>query len=198
LPKKTFECADLAGAKLITQVKGNQKALLGQIKHGCKIQKPVDTIVEDWEKSHGRLEQRGYEVFSALPMLNKWQEDWSYIQNIIRVTRFRQRLYGGEEPSQEVTYYASNASFSAQEYSQYIRQHWFVENKMHHVKDVSFQEDKTVKRVNPFIFSACIDFSLNRLRKNKDMSIKQKIYQSSLNVFSFLEDNKYFDLISTP
>jgi predicted transposase YbfD/YdcC len=92
----------------------------------------------------------------------------------------------------------SNASLSAQEYSRFIRHHWFVENKMHYVKDVSFQEDKTVKRVNPFIFFACIDFSLNRLRKNKDISIKQKIYQSSLDVFSFLKNNKYFNLTSTP
>jgi hypothetical protein len=198
LPKKTFEYAAIAGATLITQVKENQKSLLHQIKHGCRVQKPVSEVIDDWEKAHGRLEQRCYEVFDALPMLKNWNKEWPHIVQIIRVTRHRERLRVDKKPSQEVSYYVSNAPLTKEKYGQYIRQHWFVENKLHHVKDVAFQEDKTVKRVNPFIFSTCIDFSLNRLRAVANNSNKQKIYRASLDIFKFLEDNKLLELISTP
>ncbi len=198
MPKKTFECAATAGATLITQVKGNQQSLLNQVEHGCKIQKFVDVFVEDLDKAHGRLEQRGYEVFDALPMLKKWKKDWPYIVNIIRVTRYRERLRVDKTPSEEVSYYVSNVSLKAEEYGQYIRRHWLIENKVHHVKDVAFQEDKTVKRVNPFIFSTCIDFSLNRLRSIKNNSIRQNVYGASLDIFRFLDRNQSLKLISTP
>jgi hypothetical protein len=83
LSKKTFECAEVKGATFITQVKDNQEELRKQIEHGCRVQSSVDQWIDRLDKAHGRIEQRKYEVYTALPMLNKWEKDWPYIRYII-------------------------------------------------------------------------------------------------------------------
>ena len=198
MPKKTFECAQKAQAILITQVKNNQKALADQLKHGCALQKPLATQTDPLEKAHGRLEQRTYEVFSALPMLKKWQNDWGLVTAIIRVTRHRERFKSPQKRTQDVHYYVSNRLISVEKYAKAIRQHWFIENKLHYVKDVSFQEDKGQRRINPALFSTCIDFALNRLRKSGCDNIKKKIYELSLNINNLIGEGGFMDNSSTP
>lgn len=196
--QKKFECAELANAILLTQVKENQKVLLKQLKHGCHIQRPLSFHDGGGEKAHGRLERRQYEVFSSRPMLDKWQNEWGSIAQVIRVTRFRQRLNSTQQETKEVHYYVANRSLSAELSSQAIRRHWYIENKLHYVKDVAFQEDVQTKRVNPFIFSTCIDLALNRLRKSECKNIKNKIYEFSLNIKNLLHDTIVTSDISTP
>jgi len=79
IAKKTFELASKAGARLVVQLKNNQKELLKQVKHGCKIEKPISSYKEDPTKKHGRLEERSYEVFKTRNMLLKWQKEWPYV-----------------------------------------------------------------------------------------------------------------------
>ncbi len=198
MPKKTFEYADLAQAILLTQIKENQKTLLKQVEHGCHIQRCLAFHDDGWEKAHGRLERRQYEVFSSRPMLNKWQNEWGSIEQIIRVTRFRQRLSSQQKETEEVHYYGSNRSLPVETSSQAIRRHWYIENKLHYVKDVAFQEDANIKRVNPFIFATCIDFALNRLRKSGCKNIKNKIYEISLNIENLIKSSIITSDTSTP
>jgi predicted transposase YbfD/YdcC len=180
LPKKTLELAENAGATLITQVKDNQKTLHNQIKHGCSVQQTEDVFEEDVTKQHGRIEKRKYEVFNALPMLEKWKGDWPYIRKIIKVTRYREEK--GKKASEEISYYVTNdkEGLRASGYGQCIRNHWFIENKLHYVKDHVLKEDFSPKRVNPFTFSICADFGLNIMRSNGDANIKKAIYRNSL------------------
>jgi hypothetical protein len=49
--------ASEAEAIFVTQVKDNQKSLLNQIKHGCKVNKPADSFADNIDKTHGRVEQ---------------------------------------------------------------------------------------------------------------------------------------------
>lgn len=198
IAKKTFEYARKAQAILIVQLKKNQKHLAQQVKHGCCLQKPLAIQKDQLEKAHGRLEQRTYEVFSARPMLEKWQNDWGLVTNIIRVTRYRERLNSTQKSTQEVHYYVSNSLLSVEKYARAIRQHWYIENKLHHVKDVSFQEDKGLRRINPGIFSTCIDFALNRLRYSGCNNIKRKIYELSLNIKNLLKNECLMIKTSTP
>lgn len=180
MPKKTFENAETAQAVLITQVKNNQKDLREQIIHGCAIQKRIDVFEEPLEKAHGRLEKRIYEVFLAQPMLNKWENDWPYLRHIIRVTRQRDLLNRTEKERQTVSYYVTNGKLSAAEYGKYIRQHWSIENKLHHVKDVAFQEDRQTKRCNPGIYSTCMNWSLNIMKIEKCENIKKRLMKNSM------------------
>jgi predicted transposase YbfD/YdcC len=123
-------------------------------------------------------------------MLKKWQNDWGLVTNIIRVTRYRERLNSSQESTQEVHYYVSNRLLPVEKYARAIRQHWYIENKLHHVKDVAFQEDRGLRRVNPALFSTCIDFALNRLRYSGELNIKGKLYEISLNIKNLLNNEK--------
>ncbi|GHU12096.1 hypothetical protein FACS189449_05020 [Alphaproteobacteria bacterium] len=179
MPKKTFESAEDAKAILITQVKNNQPSLLNQIELGCSICKPTAVIENDLDKEHGRIEQR--------PMLNKWQDEWPFLRKIIRVTRVREEVGVDEKPSITTSYYVSNGELEPEKYVKCIREHWFIENKLHHVKDATFREDFTVKRVNPCIFSICIDFALNIMRINKEKNIRKALYCNSMNFMRCFE-----------
>ena len=181
--KKTFEIAEEAGAIFITQAKDNQSSLLQQISHKSKIDKAYDKYEEDIEKGHGRIDKRFYEVFDAQPMLKKWPE-WHKIQSVIRVTRKRDvycRMENIYKSSIETSYYVCNRKLSAVSFGKHIRQHWYIENKQHYVKDVSFREDYNRKEYNAVNFSLCIDFALNILKFNNFKNIKGALYCMSLN-----------------
>ena len=185
MPKKTFERAEIAGAILITQAKDNQEALRKQLEHGCRMQEPIASYVENAEKSHGRIEQRTYEIFKAMPMLNKWQKDWPYIRKVIRVTRCREEIRKSK-PTITIHYYVSNRELKPEKYAKYIREHWWTENKLNHVKDVAFLEDSLIKHCNPYIYSTCIDIALNIMRINNIKNIKSTLYRNALDFQGFL------------
>lgn len=156
---------------------------------GVRFKHRSSVMLMIWIKPMDVLVLRTYEVFESMPMLKNWSTEWPSIAQIIRVTRYRERLRSKQTPSHSVHYYVSNSCMSALEYAHFIRQHWFIENKLHYVKDVAFQEDSHVKRVNPFIYSTCIDIGLNKLRALKMKNIKNTLYKASLDFFGFLEIN---------
>jgi predicted transposase YbfD/YdcC len=155
---------------LITQVKDNQGTLRKQLEHGIKIQKVVDRFESEWECAHGRIEHRTYEVFEAEKCLKKFPE-WKEIRQMIRVRRVRE-IKGGKKTIEE-SIYVCNGILSAKDYSTYIRMHWLIENGLNYVKDVSFLEDSSKRHVNPTVFSTCISFALNIIRKNFDFNSKK-------------------------
>ena len=174
---------------MITQVKDNQETLRKQLEHGMRIQKPIDRFESEWECEHGRIEKRIYEVFEASTCLRKFSE-WKEIHQMIRVHRVRE-IKGGKRSIEEPTY-VCNDSLSAKEYAKYIREHWGIENKLNHVKDVSFLEDKMKRHINPVNFSRCISFALNIIRKNfnfdskKAPSIRGILFENSMKIENVL------------
>ncbi|MDR2794852.1 MAG: hypothetical protein LBB12_03680, partial [Holosporaceae bacterium] len=74
--------------------------------------------------------------------------------------------------------------------AKYIREHWFIENKLHHVKDATFREDFTVKIVKPFAFSCIIDFAILLLRYWKICNLRDATYRFSLDCTSLLKKFK--------
>ncbi|MDR1208100.1 MAG: hypothetical protein LBJ89_01980 [Holosporales bacterium] len=75
-------------------------------------------------------------------------------------------------------YYIINKVINISELASCIRKHWFVENKLHYVKNHTTREDFTVKRVNPYIFSICIDAALNIMRHEGITNISEKTYSN--------------------
>lgn len=178
--KKNFEIADERNIGLLIQIKENQDSLLKQVAHGCNRSKPLDVQEDPWEKGHGRFEQRTYEAFEASEILRKWPE-WRHVKRIIRVTRLRERIGIDKKSMIEVSYYGSNRCLSIKEFAKDIREHWWCENKNHHVKDTAFQEDKTTKRIKAFNFAVLISIALNILRVNESENIRGDIYKNTMN-----------------
>jgi predicted transposase YbfD/YdcC len=88
---------------------------------------------------HGRVEERRYWVVSALSGFSETQ-DWLGLQSLGMVER--QRTWAGKT-TVEVHYYLTSLAGSGQQFGEAVRTHWSVENGLHWVLDVAFQEDQS-------------------------------------------------------
>jgi len=64
------------------------------------------------------------------------------LKSIIKITSNREVIISGKK-STETRYYISSIVKPAEAFNGLIRQHWGVENKLHWVLDVNFNEDKS-------------------------------------------------------
>jgi hypothetical protein len=147
-----------------------------QVRLNCIRNKPVFTHEDEWEKCHGRLEKRTYQVYQA--QLGYLGKEWPFIRRIVEVTRYREVT--GETPSITTSYYVSNGGIDDDKYPECIRKHWFIENKNHYVRDATLREDFTVKRRNPVIFATCLSTGLNIMRSCGETNISGATYINSL------------------
>ncbi|WP_413166690.1 ISAs1 family transposase [Capilliphycus salinus ALCB114379] len=118
---------------LIT-VKKNQKKLYQALESITDSEQPFSINIEQ-EKSHGRQIKRQVSVFKSIEPL---KSNWCGIQSLIRVKRWGKR---GDKDDHQVAYYISSLLEKAEVFATRIRGHWQIENQLHWVKDVIFQED---------------------------------------------------------
>lgn len=95
---------------------------------------------------------------------------WARIHSLIRVERVGTR--GGKQ-YHEVVCYISSLTCTAKEFACGIRGHWGIENRLHWVKDVVFNEDDSTIRAGnaPGNLSILKAIALNLLRRNGYASI---------------------------
>jgi predicted transposase YbfD/YdcC len=86
----------------------------------------------------------------------------------------------------ETVYYISTIILSAEEFCKAVRNHWGIENRNHHVRDVSMNEDKSRIRNNPGIFAILKSFALNILRVNKVKNIADELYYNCISIVNIL------------
>jgi len=128
---------------------------------------------------HGRVEVR---MLWALcdPDLNAYAGSageagvpWPWLAQVCRVERQRIVLATGgviADESREVTYYITSRSpdrADARTLADLIRGHWGIENKTHHVRDVTFGEDACQIRTGaaPQVRAACLNVVMALLRR---------------------------------
>jgi len=73
----------------------------------------------------------------------------------------------------EVAYYVTNFRIAAHHAAIAVRHHWHVENTLHYIRDVTFQEDQSRIRHNPGVFARLRSFAYNVLRHNKARTFSQ-------------------------
>lgn len=129
------------GADYILAVKDNQEHLRKDITSSFAILKSNDTF-EQTEKNSGRIESRKCSIINNLKMIAN-KEQWKEIKSIIQIES--KRTIAGQEQEQ-TRYYISSLNKTAEEMNALIRSHWNVENNLHWVLDVNFDEDKSRKR----------------------------------------------------
>lgn len=89
-------------------------------------------------KGHGRREGR---TVTTSTWLNEYHRRWPQLAQVVQVQRER-RIKG--ETTVEVAYYITSLGrdrADAARLGQLIRSHWEIENRLHHVRDVTFGED---------------------------------------------------------
>ena len=80
-----------------------------------------------------------------------------------------------------VSFYACQIKLDAKTFSQAVRNHWAIENRSHHVRDVTFGEDRCRTRIKPLHFARFRSFAINILRANGVENIARELYLNALN-----------------
>jgi predicted transposase YbfD/YdcC len=152
---------------LIT-VKANQIKLYNRLKDLAKIQRPL-TVYQSKDYSHGRYIIRKISVFNGKNVRHK---NYPHLESFIQVERIGFR---GEKEYNETIYYISSQKLKAEIFAERIKGHWLIENQVHWVKDVIFNEDKSrIKDKNVAgKFSLLITLCMNIYRSLGFISIKE-------------------------
>lgn len=85
-------------------------------------------------KAHGRIEER---IVRVLP-LNEPRSGWRDLRTFVMIDRTRQV---GNKTTTERHYYITSLKPDAKKLANIIRAHWRIENNLHWVLDVAFDED---------------------------------------------------------
>jgi predicted transposase YbfD/YdcC len=124
--------------------------------------------------SHGRYEWREAVVAPAADMARA--HDFPGIQAVARVTS--RRRVAGKDAQVAVRYFLLSRRLSASRLLEVVRQHWTIENQLHWVLDVVFDEDRARNRKDhgPENISILRKLALNLLRSHPDKaSIRRKV-----------------------
>lgn len=126
----------VSGNDYVIQVKGNQKKLKEAIVEKYEHESADERYFSE-EKNKGRTEKREIHLFKNVKGTEFTK--WSSIRDVIVIKRSGFRDGKGYEALHY--YISSKSNMTAKEYGEVIRKHWYIENKLHWVKDVILYED---------------------------------------------------------
>ena len=181
----------------VLQLKANQKNFYEDVyaMFDEKYMDETDTNCEyevfcTVEKSHGRIEKRTCYVLNEIEFFTDYLAEWKGLKKIFAVKREVER--SGEKTS-EISCYLSSKNTTAENLLSYTRKHWQIES-MHHILDVSYDEDKCR------LYSQRAQENLNIFRKmgisiHKNY-LKEKKQTVKSNMFNcLLNDNLLLEVI---
>jgi predicted transposase YbfD/YdcC len=140
-----------AKGQYVLQVKDNQPTLHDKVQGVLNL--AILDKMKDWKGScfqdvdagHGRIETRRAWLTTEVENLGpELLALWPSVKAIVAVERTREVM--GKEPRTSIErhhYILSDARCTAERAAQIIRAHWQIENGLHHVLDVSFNEDQS-------------------------------------------------------
>lgn len=167
-----------AGGDYLLAVKDNQPGLYTAVKTlmdeailEC-FQGIGHDYYEQTDGDHGRIETRRVWVCDEVKWL-KMAGDWAGLRQMVVVDSRREER--GKVSSERRYYIASHRRMDARKASQAIRGHWGIENQVHWMLDVTFNEDQSrIRRGHgPENFSRLRRMVLNKLRAYQDPSGKK-------------------------
>jgi predicted transposase YbfD/YdcC len=157
------------GADYTLALKENQKELYRQVKETfewkeadkwCDI--PSDDTKTGYEKGHGRITMWECSLITAIDWLYQ-KSEWKNIKSIVKVRCHSEKMDTKNDKwlpeTIEDRYYISSLALPAAEMGQIIRAHWYVENNLHWMLDVVFDEDNDQKKTGN------VPLNMNVLRK---------------------------------
>jgi predicted transposase YbfD/YdcC len=147
-------------ADYLLSLKGNQGNLVEQVEDSFRFL-PVSAFDEELDYGHGRVETRRCSVVSDLSLIES-KEEWTGLKALVKIESERYIKSTGET-EKETRLYISSLQADAELINRSVRAHWGVENSLHWVLDVGFNEDNSRKRTG---FAAQNYSLLNRIALN--------------------------------
>lgn len=146
-----------------------------------------------FEKNHGRYEHRYYKICNDPFCLSRLEQEWTFIKSVGHVRQIRipierdiegnditpdletflkqgsvrrQKPIPGDEINRDIQDVGmiSDLNMTAAEMGKIKRNHWTVENKLHHVLDDTFREDRSPARKSKNNLALIRKFTYNILK----------------------------------
>jgi predicted transposase YbfD/YdcC len=134
-----------AGADFIVGIKGNQGNLEAEIRNDFEQANAIQydstelKCYKTIDKGHGRIEIRHICVTQDLDWL--LQKDTWNLKSLVEV---RSERISNNKNEVGVLYYGSSREGTPQQFANWVREHWGIENRLHYVVDVVFEEDASL------------------------------------------------------
>ena len=177
-------------------LKGNQESLHEEVKYFFDEAKAADfedvehSYFESVEKDHGRIEIRRAWVVEddAIRWLEK-EDQWPGLKSIAAIES--ERRIGGKT-TVETRYFISSIAGGAAKLVSAARKHWGIENSLHYVLDVTFNEDASRIRKDhaPENLATLRKIVINLIKrqKNTKASIRSRLRKAAW-------DNSYLETL---
>ena len=169
--KKIAEAIIAAKADYVLTLKDNQPTLSQEVREffesaqadGFRGTRHDQTETEDG--GHGRIEVR--RVFASDDI--DWMADKTVWKGLRSVVMIESERTVGEKTSYERRYYLSSLAPDAAVIGERVRGHWGIENQLHWVLDMAFDEDRSrIRRGHgPDNFALLRKIALNLLKQEK-------------------------------
>jgi len=144
------------GADYVMTVKANMPTLYQQLK---KLPWSQIASVSSVGNDHGRRARRTIKVALA--------PAWIGFEGAAQVAQLRRTVVKKGKKTIEVVYLiTSDRMASPQTLAAWVRRHWHIENKLHWVRDVTYQEDKSLVRTGnaPRVMASLRSLAISILR----------------------------------
>lgn len=193
---KLLEQLDIAGAVVTIDAMGCQKKIAQQITHqggdyvlslkgnqgefhkdvAAWFASPLSTqeAVVEVDAGHGRIETRQLRASSDIQWLKARHPDWFGLQSIVEVTSKREWQ---EKAETETRYFISSLdAHDPVHLGRAVRAHWGIENSLHWVLDVAFDEDRNRARKGHSAANLAVvrHLALNLIKQEKTTKVGVK------------------------
>jgi len=163
-------------ADYVLQVKNNQPTLMKTIAEILDEHEATEFAAKSvrqrttTERNRGRVETRTCTVCPAPATL---RNKWTGLKTIGRIDRKRVLSDGTEQF--ETSYFISSLAPRVRPHARHLREHWSIENTLHHTLDVTFAEDSSrIRKGNgPEIISVFRRLALSILKA--DTTVKDNV-----------------------
>ena len=157
----------LRGGHYLMTIKANQPKLLARVRALPWAQIGVSS--RERARGHGRVETRSISVVSLHPCPDLGGEFFPHAAQAIKLVRRRRPLRPGGK-WKTVTVYAITSLTGVDAdpalLARWVRGHWGIENRLHWVRDVTFDEDRCTVRTGhgPQVMAALRNLAISTLR----------------------------------
>jgi predicted transposase YbfD/YdcC len=135
-----------AGADYLLAVKANQPTLRSEIETFFKDAPKAELDhFTDLDKGHGRIEHRTVTLAREVDWLTTGRRFPGELRlpDVAAIIKVESRTELKERCRMDTRFYITSAAFSALAASEAVRGHWGIENQLHWVLDVVFDEDQS-------------------------------------------------------
>ena len=129
-------------ADYVLALKGNQGTLLDDVRLFLDDPETRLDSATEVDKGHGRIETRTASVSGDIAWLHD-SHHWPGLRAVVKVVASREN---GGRTTTETRYYLLSKAFAPERFNGIVRSHWSIENQLHWVLDVVFNEDQASNR----------------------------------------------------